>query len=183
MVQLPGIVRAASIAYMLCCGLSAGAADPLPIESPYRGEIRRDSSGALIVVPFQAKQAVTAPAATGRVLHVGPQRSLRTIAAAAKAAQDGDTIEIEAGDYVSDVAVWTQDRLVIRGVGGHARLIASGASAESKAIWVIRGGHVTVENIEFSGTRVPHQNGAGIRFEKGHLVVRNCRFWKTKTAY
>jgi hypothetical protein len=55
-------------------------------------------------------------------------------------------------------------------------LIASGASAESKAIWVIRGGDITVENIEFTGARVPDKNGAGIRFEKGRLTVRNCRF-------
>ena len=154
----------------------AAAADPLPIESPYKGEIRRDASGALIVVPFQAKPKATAAATAGRLLRVGPRQSLRTIAAAAQAAQDGDTIEIEAGEYVGDIAVWTQDRLVIRGTGGQARLIANGSAAEGKAIWVIRGGHVTVENIEFIGARVPHRNGAGIRFERGHLVVRNCRF-------
>lgn len=174
--QLPGIVRVIGIVCGFCYALTTGAADPLPIESPYKGKISRDASGALIVVPFQAKQDVTAQTAKGRILRVGPQQTVRTIAAAAKAARDGDTIEIEAGDYLGDVAVWTQDRLVIRGVGGHARLIASGASAESKGIWVIRGGHVTVENIEFSGARVRDLNGAGIRFDKGHLVVRNCRF-------
>lgn len=152
------------------------AADPLPVESPYLGEIRRDASGQLIVVPPSPPTAAAPTAAASRVIRVGPNHAIRTIAAAALQAQDGDTIEIEAGDYPGDVAVWKQDRLTIRAVGGRARLIANGASAESKAIWVIRGGAITVENIEFSGARVRDKNGAGIRFEKGHLIIRNCRF-------
>ena len=110
------------------------------------------------------------------VLRVGPAEKFRTIAAAAQAARDGDVVEILAGTYRGDVAVWTRDRLTIRSVGGPARLIAEGASAEGKAIWVIRGGRVIIENIEFSGTRVADGNGAGIRFEKGRLTIRHCVF-------
>jgi hypothetical protein len=112
----------------------------------------------------------------GRVLRVGPMQAIRHIADAAAQARDGDTVEIDAGDYVADVAVWVRDQLTVRGVGGQVRLIAAGASAERKAIWVLRGGSMTVENIDFIGTRVPDRNGAGIRFEKGHLIIRNCRF-------
>mgnify|MGYP000116597275 CR=1 FL=1 len=36
----------------------------------------------------------------------------------------GDTVEIDPGDYLADVAVWTQDRLTIRGAGLGVRLIA-----------------------------------------------------------
>jgi len=115
-------------------------------------------------------------AEAGRLLRVGPGQELRTVAAAAAQARDGDTIEIEAGDYAADVAVWTRDRLTVRGVGGRVRLLAAGASAEDKAIWVVRGGAMTVENIAFSGARVSGRNGAGIRFEKGRLTVRNCLF-------
>ncbi|HWU85304.1 MAG TPA: right-handed parallel beta-helix repeat-containing protein [Rhodocyclaceae bacterium] len=96
---------------------------------------------------------------------------------AASMARDGDTIEVEAGDYVGDVAVWKQDRLTIRGIGKtRPRLIAAGANAEGKGIWVMRGGRITVENLEFRGARVPDHNGAGIRFEGGQLIVRNCKF-------
>lgn len=124
-----------------------------------------------------AQVAASPPQATsGKVIKVGPSQGIRTIATAAALANNGDTIEIEAGDYTGEVAVWKQDRLVIRGIGGRARLLAGGASAEGKAIWVVRGGRITVENIEFSGARVPDRNGAGIRFERGHLIVRNCRF-------
>jgi hypothetical protein len=154
--------------------LNVCAAD-MPGTSPYLGEIRRDASGKLITVP--PKIVESSPQATsGNVIKVGPSHGIRTIATAAALAKDGDTIEIEAGDYPGDVAVWKQDRLVIRGIGGRVRLVAGGASAEGKAIWVVRGGRITIDNIEFTGARVPDRNGAGIRFEKGHLVVRNCRF-------
>lgn len=120
-----------------------------------------------------------------QTIRVGPGQAVRSIAEASRMAKDGDTIEIDAGNYLGDVALWTQDRLTIRGVGNpgeRARLVAAGASIEGKAIFVIRGGNVTVENIEFTGTRVPDGNGAGIRFEKGHLTVRNCRFIDNETS-
>lgn len=117
-----------------------------------------------------------------QVLKVGPTRDIKTIAAAAVKAQDGDTVEIDAGEYLGDVAVWKQDRLTIRGVGGKAQLLAAGQSAEKKAIWVVRGGSVTIENIVFKGAKVPDKNGAGIRFEKGHLRIKNCAFFDNENG-
>lgn len=132
--------------------------------------------------PPRSEQALPAPhkptgVAEGKTLRVGPQQALRSIAAAAKLAVDGDTIEIEAGDYVADVAVWQQANLTIRGIGpSRPRLIAGGAHIEGKGVWVVRGGDITVENLEFRDARVKDRNGAGIRFEKGYLTVRNCKF-------
>ncbi len=114
--------------------------------------------------------------AQAATLHVGPAREVRTLAEAARLACDGDTVEVDAGDYSRDVAVWQQDRLHLRAVGGRVRLLADGAAAEGKAIWVIRGGTVLVEGFDFQGTRVPSRNGAGIRFEAGSLTVRHCSF-------
>lgn len=110
------------------------------------------------------------------VIRVGSDRTVKTIAAAAKMAGNRAVIEVDAGEYAGDVAVWTQAQLWLRAVGGRVRLVAAGASAEGKAIWVIRGGQVSVEGFDFSGTRVPSKNGAGIRFEKGQLTVRDCTF-------
>jgi hypothetical protein len=122
---------------------------------------------------IQAANADTA----GKLIQVGGNSEVRTIAQAAAIARDGDTVVIAPGEYYGDVAVWKQDRLTIRaGAGGRVKLIAAGSNAEGKAIWVISGGKVTVEDIDFSGARVPDQNGAGIRFEKGHLLVRRCSF-------
>jgi hypothetical protein len=56
-------------------------------------------------------------------------------------------------------------------------LFADGRSAERKAIWVIRQGDFDIANIDFIGTKVGDGNGAGIRFEGGHLRLRNCLFW------
>ena len=109
-------------------------------------------------------------------LRVGPQRDVKTIAAAALVATTGTIVEVDSGVYEGDVAVWTQDRLTIRAVGGRVKLIAAGASAERKGIWVVRGGQITVDGFEFSGARVPDRNGAGIRLEQGALTVLNCTF-------
>lgn len=123
------------------------------------------------------------PQAVGpTVLRVGPTRAITRIAQAAGLARDGDTVEIDPGDYVADVAVWDLARLTIRGTGPRVRLIAAGASAEGKAIWVIRRGRVLIENIDFIGARVDDSNGAGIRFESGQLTVRNCLFFDNQTG-
>jgi hypothetical protein len=116
------------------------------------------------------------PPSRAATIKVGPAQTLQTPGAAAAIARDGDTVEIEAGDYTGDVAVWRAHRLTLRGVNGSARLNAAGKSAEQKAIWVIKGDDTTVEHIEFSGCRVPDRNGAGIRQEGANLTVRHCRF-------
>jgi hypothetical protein len=107
---------------------------------------------------------------------VDPQGEVRTIAEAARIAQDDDVVEILPGEYRGDVAVWLQKRLTIRGLGETPVLSADGRSAEDKAIWVFRNGEFVVENVAFEGARVADHNGAGIRFERGKLTVRRCRF-------
>ncbi len=117
-----------------------------------------------------------------RVLRVGPGEKLSSPSQAAAEARDGDTIEIRAGSYEGDAAVWTKDHLTIRGVGGRPHLKAGGAAAEGKAIWVIRGKDTTVENVEFSGATVSDGNGAGIRGEAEGLIVRQCFFHDNQTG-
>jgi hypothetical protein len=117
-----------------------------------------------------------ADAAKPRVIQVGRDHAIKRIADAARRARSGDMIEVEAGVYAGDVASWRQNNLTIRAVGGRARLIQTGGSAEGKAIWVIKGDNVLVENFEFAGARAPGRNGAGIRHEGGRLTVRNCLF-------
>lgn len=110
------------------------------------------------------------------VIQVGPDRAVRSLAEAATLARDGATIEVDAGEYGGDVAVWTQDRLTIKAVGGRVVLTAQGQSAQGKAIWVMRGGAINVQGFDFTGAQVPDHNGAGIRLETGKLLVRDCRF-------
>ncbi len=153
----------------------AQAADRLPPAPDFRGEIRRAPDGRLTAVPEKSAsmQAAESPA----TMVVGPGEKVSSISEAARLARDGEVIEIRSGEYRAQPAIWTQDRLVIRGVGVRPVMLADGTSAEDKAIWVVRGGKVTIRNIEFRGTRVADGNGAGIRFEKGELSVRDCAFF------
>jgi hypothetical protein len=115
-------------------------------------------------------------AAEQQRIEVGPNRNVKTIGAAAILAKDGALIEVDAGDYRGDVAVWTQNDLSLRAIGGRVRLIADGRSVEDKAIWVVRAERMTVEGFDFSGAAVRDRNGAGIRMERGSLRVRDCSF-------
>jgi hypothetical protein len=120
--------------------------------------------------------ASTHTAQSGRILKVGPGKAYKVPSQAAAAAKDGDVVEIDAGIYNGDVAVWSANRLVLRGVGGRAHLKVAGQNAQGKGTWVLAGNDTVVENIEFSGARVPDENGAGIRVEGSGLTVRNCYF-------
>ena len=112
----------------------------------------------------------------GAILTVGENGDYLTPSRAALFAQDGDEVVVESGRYVGDVAVWTQSNLTIRGLGPGADIQSDGAAAEGKALWVVKGDDVVIENIGFSGARVADRNGAGIRHEGSNLTVRNCRF-------
>jgi Right handed beta helix region len=114
--------------------------------------------------------------AEAKVYHVGPGQHYERPSDVTAVARDGDIVEIAAGTYAGDVAVWRQNRLTLRGVDGRAHMEAAGQSAEGKAIWVIKGRDTTVEHIEFSNAAVSDGNGAGIRAEGAGLVIRDCYF-------
>ena len=118
------------------------------------------------------------PTAQARTLHVGPGQRYRKPCQAIAAARPGDVIEIDArgNPYRGDVCAWSTNHLTIVGVHGRAHLEAAGQSSEGKAIWVIAGDDTTIENVEFSGARVPDQNGAGIRQEGANLLLEHCYF-------
>ncbi len=118
--------------------------------------------------------AVSLHAAT---LQVGPGQTYAKPCAAIAAASPGDTILIDAaGNYNGDVCTIYQDGVTLRGINGRPHIDAAGNNEDGKAIWVIDGDNVVVENIEFSGASVPDGNGAGIRFESNNLTVRYCYF-------
>lgn len=118
--------------------------------------------------------APTAPLA--ETLIVGPAAPSMTLAEALAKAGDGDTIALMPGRYAGQQGVVTQQRLTIRAVTERPLLQAQGPLAERKAILVVRGGDVTVENLEFRGARADDANGAGIRHEHGKLTVRGSVF-------
>ncbi len=193
------------LAAVLTLGVTASVmpADNLPPAPEELGNIRRNAQGRLEVVrpptasqrselpatdglaagkpvaqePVSDKKTPDTAASNGRTIVVGPHEQVTSIKEAARIARDGDTIEIRSGEYRQQAVVWTQNRLTIRGTGKRPLLIADGDSAEGKALWVVRNAEMSIENIEFRGVRVPSGNGAGIRFERGHLKVVRCAFF------
>ena len=98
---------------------------------------------------------------------VGPQRGLHAPPSdAAAVARGGDVVRILTS--MSTARIWRADRLVLVTPAGEAHL--RDRACAGKAIWVISGADVTVENIAFSGARVPDQNGAGLGAEGRSLT-------------
>lgn len=96
--------------------------------------------------------------------------------AAANVLQPRDVVEIKAGLYPANVAVWNADNIILKGVNGIAHMQADGASALGKRTWVINDDNTVIETIEFSGVIVVDNNDAGIRHQTDRLTVRNSYF-------
>ncbi|MEO6279384.1 hypothetical protein [Roseateles sp.] len=129
---------------------------------------RRELLAAAGLLPFAAH--------AGPILNVGPGQAVKSLAAAARQARDGTLIEVEAGDYIADVAAWPQHDLTLRAVGGRVRLVAAGAHAQGKGLFVTTGQRQRIEGFDFTGCTVPDRNGAGIRVEAGSLTLVDCGF-------
>ena len=163
---------------------------PVPVVAPPISQERRRwcaralavAAGPALVGPVGVRGAERPPATgteavpSGRTLRVGPDSALKRIGDAARLAQEGDTVEIAAGQYPGDVAVWDKPGVRVRGIGGLVVVPAAGAALEGKATWIVRARNIVVENVALTGSRVPDRNGAGIRLEAGTLKVVNCRF-------
>ncbi|WP_157264884.1 hypothetical protein [Azohydromonas aeria] len=130
----------------------------------------------VVPAPWAQAQAVT-----GTVHRLELGMSLPALLAQARS---GDVIEVMPGVHRAQAGVVTQAVLTIRGVGGTRPVFqADGVAAEGKGILVVRSAEdVRIQNLEFRGTRVPDRNGAGIRFETGHLTVQNCAFFDNQTG-
>ena len=135
---------------------------------------RRQVLAGLGLAPWAVRAAPSTARAS--VLQVGPTRTVKSLASAARQAKDGMTIEVDAGDYVGDAASWPQHDLTLRAVGGRVRMIAAGAHAQGKGLFVTSGRRQRIEGFEFSGTTVPDRNGAGVRLEAGSLTLVGCAF-------
>lgn len=177
----PGSTPRAAPALLLATVLSAcgGGANAVGAESP------TPASPPAVVFPGDATPGQTVcDGASGPVLEVGPGKTHAAPSAAAAVARAGDVVRIAAGDYRGDVATWSASNLRICGVGGRARLFADGRSAGGKAIWVVSGANITIDNVSFHNAKVPDKNGAGIRAEhaSGDLRIVNSGFFDNENG-
>ncbi len=116
-------------------------------------------------------------AARANTLMVGPGQTYTTIAAAIAASQNGDTIDVEAGIYKNDFAEITT-MITLTAVGGRVTMKATGILPNQKGI-LITDTDVSITGFTFEGAHVTAndgQNGAGIRYQGGHLAVTDCFF-------
>ena len=116
-------------------------------------------------------------------LMVGPGEPYGSLSAAVAAAQNGDTIEVQAGTYTNDFPGTITVNLTIEGVGGLASFVATEPPPNEKGILVIGSGsdspNVTLDNLEFSGVTISAEdggNGAGVRYQSGDLTINNSYF-------
>jgi hypothetical protein len=144
--------------------------------------IKRALAG-IVVLSCGLLQPAFTEIASGATLTVGVGKQYALPSQAFAAAQDGDTIAIDAGTYTDDFATITPSNLLIQSVGGRAHLAQSpsGVSPNGKGIWVSRGNNITIDGFEFSGAHVPpylnrFYNGSGIRIEGVGITIRNCYF-------
>ena len=120
--------------------------------------------------------------AAAKTLQVGPDLAFKTPSQAAAKAEDGDTIEIAAGEYF-DCAVWRANRLTITGpVDPATPAVLSDAACNGKALFVVAGADTTIRHLTFTRVRVPDGNGAGIRAEGRNLTVEHSRFVNNQVA-
>jgi hypothetical protein len=112
-------------------------------------------------------------AAGAATLTVRPNTALSTPCKAFAAAQNGDVIAINAATYTGDVCTITKSNLTIRGVNGRPKIAAGGKSAGGKAIWVISGSNISIDNVEMYGAAVADKNGAALRLEGTNFTLRN----------
>lgn len=120
--------------------------------------------------------ATTTPSA-GHILTSGAGHQYATIAAAAAAAQAGDTIDVQAGTYTNDFVTIRQS-VTLQAVGGVVKMVATVAPPNGKAI-IDEGGSgvsVTINGFDISGATVPDGNGAAVRYEGGLLTLNNDYF-------
>jgi hypothetical protein len=123
------------------------------------------------------------PVVTGHVLEVCPTGCTYSKPSDAfNAAINGDTIQIDTGDYV-DCGTITKDNIIIRGVldnmGNRPRM--GGMTCGRKGIIIVQGGNTLIENLELHDAVDPttqDMNWACVRFDSvasaRNLKLRNC---------
>jgi hypothetical protein len=111
--------------------------------------------------------------AAAKDLLAGPGQPYDRPSAAIRAAQPGDQVLIEPGEYY-DCASWTTPGLTIAGRGPGA--VMTDTTCQDKAILVIGGEHTTLRNLTLARARVGDGNGAGVRLEAPGLILDRVTF-------
>ena len=137
--------------------------------------MRRFIANFFVTILLISSALISSSAFSSQVLKVGPGQEFVLPSIAAQFAMKGDVIEIDAsGEYLNDFVIWKQDNLIIRGVNGRPHIISTINSPNKKAIWVVKGDGISISNVEMSGAKVKHKNGAAIRLAGKNFTLSDC---------
>ncbi len=118
--------------------------------------------------------------ATGHIIHVGADRGFKNLQQALAIAQDGDTIDVDAGIYKNDFSTATH-KVIIQGVGGMAIFTADRYADNNRATIDVQA-DITIRNLDISGTKSYDGNGAALRIESGHATIVNSVLHNNDTS-
>jgi hypothetical protein len=125
--------------------------------------------------PISAPAAPAAPGVQSWV--VNPDVNGQTLQEVVRRAKDGDIIELMEGEFRGNLLIENR-QLTLRGMGSKPSVIkGDGKVVPAPALWTVRGGAVTLQNLEFRGARSQDGGGAGVRMEGGRLTVLRCSFF------
>ncbi len=132
-------------------------------------------------MPAPASSSASAPDATRPApagLLAAPPGKGPSLAEALARARDGDVIDLLPGVYTQPVLLEGR-RITLRGMASAEPVVFKGGARATgqRALLAVRGGEVTLQNIEFRGARADDGSGAGVLLESGSLRVVNCRFF------
>ena len=114
-----------------------------------------------------------APPAGAKDLLAGPGQPYAQPSDAVRAAQPGDRVLIDPGEYF-DCAAWSTPGLTLEGRG--PGVVLTDRTCQGKAILVIGGSGATLRGLTLARARVPDGNGAGIRLEAPGLTLDGVVF-------
>ncbi len=126
-------------------------------------------------LPLVFALALAAPAFAGKTIEVGETKTYKTPSAGIAAAEEGDKVLIDAGEYF-DCAIVGASNIVIEGVGKDASAILTDKACGGKGLLVTQGDNITIRNLTLTRARVPDGNGAGIRGEGNGLIIERVKF-------
>ena len=111
----------------------------------------------------------------GKALTVGVGKEFATISTAVAAAQDGDTVLVDAGTYTNDSAL-INSKIILMGVGGMVHMVNDNGHPLYHQGQIIVNNDATIVNFEISGSAISDNlggNASAIRTHAGDLTLVN----------
>jgi hypothetical protein len=158
---------------------------PMPVQA---ASPATQAKAAVVAVPAAAASApglasslasspASGPASGPQAWIVTPSANSQALQDAVRKAKDGDVIELVEGEYRGNLLLENRT-LTLRGLGPKPAVVhGDGKSSAAFALWTVRGGAITLQNIEFRGARSQDGGGAGVRMEGGRLTILRCNFF------